>query len=123
MKILIDECLPVALADHLTSLGHECNNVRQAGLGSKKNGELLALGRGPVGCDADERSPYQASAEYGRTAPLDYRPVREIESHEGFVVPHTALCSGFAIDRSGQYRRGRVGIDRQNEPPKRKDIV
>jgi predicted nuclease of predicted toxin-antitoxin system len=46
MKILIDECLPAALAGHLTTLGHECQTVRQAGFGSKKNGELLVLAEG-----------------------------------------------------------------------------
>jgi hypothetical protein len=40
MKILIDECLPAALAASLTALGHQCDTVRQAGFGSKKNGEL-----------------------------------------------------------------------------------
>jgi predicted nuclease of predicted toxin-antitoxin system len=46
MKILIDECLPAALQGSLTSLGHECQTVRQAGFGSKKNGELLTLAEG-----------------------------------------------------------------------------
>ena len=46
MKILIDECLPVALKASLTELGHECQTVRQAGFGSKKNGELLTLAEG-----------------------------------------------------------------------------
>ncbi len=43
MKILIDECLPAALKGNLTAMGHECQTVRQAGFGSKKNGELLTL--------------------------------------------------------------------------------
>jgi hypothetical protein len=43
MKILLDECRPAALKDNLTSPGHECQTVREAGLGSKKNGELLSL--------------------------------------------------------------------------------
>jgi predicted nuclease of predicted toxin-antitoxin system len=43
MKILIDECLPAALKENLTALGHERQTVRQAGFGSKKNGELLTL--------------------------------------------------------------------------------
>jgi len=43
MKILIDECLPAALKKNLTALGHDCQTVRQAGFGSKKNGELLTL--------------------------------------------------------------------------------
>ena|ERR1700756_4492736 len=43
MKVLIDECLPAALKKNLTSLGHECRTVREAGFGAKKNGELLTL--------------------------------------------------------------------------------
>jgi predicted nuclease of predicted toxin-antitoxin system len=43
MKVLIDECLPAALKENLTALGHERQTVRQAGFGSKKNGELLTL--------------------------------------------------------------------------------
>jgi predicted nuclease of predicted toxin-antitoxin system len=46
MKILIDECLPAALKATLTELGHECETVRRAGYGSKKNGELLMLAEG-----------------------------------------------------------------------------
>jgi predicted nuclease of predicted toxin-antitoxin system len=40
--VLIDECLPAGLKEDLAALGHECQ-VRRAGFGSKKNGELLAL--------------------------------------------------------------------------------
>jgi predicted nuclease of predicted toxin-antitoxin system len=43
MKVLIDECLPAALKKNITALGHDCETVRQAGFGSKKNGELLTL--------------------------------------------------------------------------------
>lgn len=46
MKILIDECLPAALKGILAALGHECETVRRAGYGSKKNGELLTLAAG-----------------------------------------------------------------------------
>ena len=46
MKILIDECFPAALKENLTALGHQCQTVRQAGFGSKKNGELLTLAEG-----------------------------------------------------------------------------
>jgi predicted nuclease of predicted toxin-antitoxin system len=46
MKILIDECLPVELKVTRDALGHDCQTVRQAGYGSKKNGELLALAEG-----------------------------------------------------------------------------
>lgn len=46
MRILIDECLPVGMKKILKDLGHECEAVRYAGLGSKKNGELLAIADG-----------------------------------------------------------------------------
>jgi hypothetical protein len=48
MKILIDECLPDELKGTLTGMGHECQTVRTAGYGSKKNGELLTLAEGRV---------------------------------------------------------------------------
>jgi predicted nuclease of predicted toxin-antitoxin system len=61
MKILIDECLPAALKENLATLGHECQTVRQAGFGSKKNGELLTLaeGRWNVLLTSDRNIKYQ----------------------------------------------------------------
>jgi len=61
MKILIDECLPAARKENLTALGHECQTVRQAGFGSKKNGELLTLaeGRWNVLLTSDRNIKYQ----------------------------------------------------------------
>lgn len=46
MRILVDECLPAALKATLTALGHECETVRKAGFGAKKNGELLQIAEG-----------------------------------------------------------------------------
>jgi predicted nuclease of predicted toxin-antitoxin system len=61
MKILIDECLPAALKENLAALGHECQTVRQAGFGSKKNGELMTLaeGRWNVLLTSDRNIKYQ----------------------------------------------------------------
>lgn len=61
MKILVDECLPSALKGTLTALGHECETVRRAGYGSKKNGELLSLaeGRWDVLLTSDRNIKYQ----------------------------------------------------------------
>lgn len=39
MKILIDECLPHRLRNHLP--GHECQTVSFAGFGGLENGDLL----------------------------------------------------------------------------------
>jgi predicted nuclease of predicted toxin-antitoxin system len=61
MKILIDECLPDELKGTLTGMGHECQTVRTAGYGSKKNGELLTLaeGRWEVLLTSDRNIKYQ----------------------------------------------------------------
>jgi predicted nuclease of predicted toxin-antitoxin system len=61
MRILIDECLPAVLRETLAALGHECETVRRAGYGSKKNGELLSLaeGRWDVLLTSDRRIKYQ----------------------------------------------------------------
>jgi predicted nuclease of predicted toxin-antitoxin system len=61
MKILIDECLPAALRGTLTAMGYECETVRRAGYGSKKNGELLTLAEDvwDVLLTSDRRMKYQ----------------------------------------------------------------
>jgi len=61
MKILIDECLPAELKAHVIALSHECQTVRQAGFGAKKNGELLTLaeGRWDILLTSDRNIKYQ----------------------------------------------------------------
>lgn len=68
MRILIDECLPAPIIDSLTPFGHECKTVREIGLGSKKNGELLALadGKWDVFLTNDKNIKYQQNMN-GRT--------------------------------------------------------
>jgi hypothetical protein len=41
MKLLLDECVPRKLKNHL--FGVECRTVPEAGFAGKKNGELLSL--------------------------------------------------------------------------------
>jgi len=41
MKLLLDECIPRKLKNHLGA--HQCQTVPQAGLAGTKNGELLSL--------------------------------------------------------------------------------
>ena len=68
MKILIDECLPAPIIDSLIPFGHVCKTVREIGLGSKKNGELLALAEGQwdVLLTNDKNIKYQQNIK-GRT--------------------------------------------------------
>jgi predicted nuclease of predicted toxin-antitoxin system len=72
MKILIDECLPAALQGSLTALGHECQTVRKAGFGSKKNGELLMLAqnRWDVLLTSDRSIKYQQNLTGRRVSVL-----------------------------------------------------
>jgi len=61
MRILPDECIPVALKRNLSSLGHECQTVRDAGFAGEKTGELLTLaeGRWDVLLTTDRKIEYQ----------------------------------------------------------------
>jgi predicted nuclease of predicted toxin-antitoxin system len=61
MRILLDECVPVALKGNLVSLGHDCQTVREAGFAGKKNGELLTLAerRWDVLLPTDRKTEYQ----------------------------------------------------------------
>jgi len=85
MKILIDECLPSELKEALAAMGHESHTVRQAGFGSKKNGELLTI------AESRQRSQYQISAEHDWTQGLDHNPARQVQSHEGSVPAYARL--------------------------------
>jgi len=71
MKILIDECLPDELNESVGAMGHDCQTVRRAGYGSKKNGELLALaeGRWDVLLTSDRNIKYQQNMT-GRTVSI-----------------------------------------------------
>lgn len=71
MRVLIDECVPAALRETLSAMGHQCETVRRAGFGSKKNGELLALaeGRWDVLLTSDRRIKYQQNMS-GRTVAI-----------------------------------------------------
>jgi len=61
MRVLIDECLPAGLRESVAGMGHECETVRRAGYGAKKNGELLSLmeGRWDVLLTNDRNIKYQ----------------------------------------------------------------
>ena len=46
MRLLIDECLPRKVKFLFVEGGHQCETVREAGFGSKENGELLVAADG-----------------------------------------------------------------------------
>ena len=83
MRILIDECLPSELKETLTAIGHECQTVRQAGFGAKKNGELLSIAEGRwdvlLSSDRNISKTRQDAALLVVSAPL---PVRLPASHQ-----------------------------------------
>jgi predicted nuclease of predicted toxin-antitoxin system len=43
MRVLLDECSPLALKSYLRGLGHECRTAQEEGWSGRRNGELLAL--------------------------------------------------------------------------------
>ncbi len=63
MNILLDECVPRRLGQHLT--GYECKTVPQMGWGGIKNGRLLALAqeRFDVLLTADQKLQFQQNLE------------------------------------------------------------
>jgi predicted nuclease of predicted toxin-antitoxin system len=75
MKILIDEGLPDELKGTLATMGHECQTVRKAGYGSRKNGELLMLaeGRWDVLLTSDRNIKYQQNMTGRRVSILILR--------------------------------------------------
>jgi predicted nuclease of predicted toxin-antitoxin system len=75
MKILIDECVPAGLSPVLREQGYECDTVRDAGYGSKKNGDLLRLAEGnwDVFLTVDRNLKYQQNVSGRRIGILILR--------------------------------------------------
>src|SRR5205807_4396502 len=75
MTLLLDECLPRKLKFFFSERGHHCTTVREAGFGSKENGELLALAEGnyDVLITIDKNIRYQQNMADRRIAILIIR--------------------------------------------------
>ena len=67
----MDECLSAGLKRTLTAMGFQCETVRRAGYGAKKNGELpsLAEGRWDVLLTSDRNVKHQQNMT-GRTVSI-----------------------------------------------------
>ena len=91
MKILIDECLPVALKANLTVLGQRVPNGAASWLWLQEERRTLNACRGSVECAAHQRPKHQAPTEYDGEKCFYLDPLREIESHEGLVATHARL--------------------------------
>jgi predicted nuclease of predicted toxin-antitoxin system len=91
MKILIDECVPAGLSPVLRQRGYECDTVRDAGYGSKKNGELLRLAEGKwdVFLTIDKNIKYQQNVSGRKIAILILR-VRSNRLPD--VLQHLSSC-------------------------------
>jgi predicted nuclease of predicted toxin-antitoxin system len=92
MKILIDECVPAKLKGALTALGHECQTVREAGFGSKKNGELLSIAEGnwDVLLTSDRNIKYQQNMAGRKVAILI---LCATSNRMKDLLPLTPLCA------------------------------
>lgn len=82
MKVLLDECVPERLREHLT--GHETHSARFAGFSGRKNGELLRLAEDSgydVLLTVDQGIPYQQSTASRRIAVIVLRaPGNDIDT-------------------------------------------
>jgi PIN like domain len=109
MRVLIDECLPAGLTEPFAVLGHECETVRRAGYGAKKNGELLSLmeGQWDVLLTNDRNIKYQ---QHERSECLDLGSLREIEPYGGFAAAHARLHPGSPLDPARPCGRGRAAL-------------
>ena len=76
----------------LTTMGHECETVRRAGYGSKKNGELLSLaeGRWDVLLTSDSRIKYQQNMT-GRKVSIVV--LRAKSNRMGDLLPLMPACA------------------------------
>lgn len=90
MRILIDECIPRKLKNHLP--GHYCQTVQKAGLAGKKNGQLLAIAD-QMGFDVlltmDKSIQYQQSIAGRRIAIVAFRAT---SNRLGALLPLIPAC-------------------------------
>jgi predicted nuclease of predicted toxin-antitoxin system len=101
MKLLLDECVPRKLKNHLT--GIDCQTVPEAGLAGKKNGELLSLAERAgfqVFLTVDQGIEYQQNLQ-GRNIGIVL--VRAKSSRLGDLLPHVQdILKTIESIRSGQ---------------------
>ncbi len=87
MRLLLDECLPRRLKNHLP--GIECQTVPEAGLAGKKNGELLSRAE-QTGFQAfltiDQGIEYQQDLQGRKIAVV---VIRTKSSRLDDLLPHT----------------------------------
>jgi predicted nuclease of predicted toxin-antitoxin system len=103
MKILVDECLPAPIVKSLAPFGHECKTVREVGLASRKNGELLSLadGKWDVLLTNDRNMKYQQNL-IGKT--ISIMILCANSNRLGDLLPLMPAC----LEALGTIQRGQV---------------
>jgi predicted nuclease of predicted toxin-antitoxin system len=91
MKILIDECAPIALKTALVAGGYDSTTVQEAGWSGKENGELLALAEAgfDVLITVDSNLRHQQNLTGRKIALLI---VRARSNRVADLQPHFAAC-------------------------------
>src|ERR1700676_2024460 len=116
MRVLIDECLPAELRDLLAEFSYECETVRGAGLGSKKNGELLTLAEGSwdVLVTSDKSIRFQQNMAGRKIAVL---MLRAKSTRIADLIPLIPACAeALELIRPGEVRAVGEGRGRDCEP-------
>ena len=100
MRVLLDECVPRRFKNELSS--HDCHSVPEAGLGGKKNGELLILAEQQgfeVFITLDKGIPYQQNLAGRQLAVV---LIRAASNRLQDLLPHAAKClQAIAVARPG----------------------
>jgi hypothetical protein len=90
MKILLDECVPRPFCKIFQE--HECLDVRRAGFGGKRNGELLTLSEAngfDIFVTVDKSIPYQQNLK-DRTIAL---VILDVQSNKlSDLLPYAPAC-------------------------------
>jgi hypothetical protein len=99
MRVLIDECVPRPFKFTLTGQDHTCATVIEAGLGGKKNGELLRLAETAldVFITVDQGLEYQQNLGRMKIAVV---VIRSRSNRFADLEPHAPAC--LAVLRSIQ---------------------
>lgn len=98
MRVLLDECSPLALKSYLLGLGHECRSAQEEGWSGRRNGELLGLAekRLDVLVTVDANLRFQQSLGGRRIAIVI---LRARSNRLAELRPHFSACAA-AIERT-----------------------
>jgi len=102
MRVLLDECIPRDFCKSFRE--HDCHDVRRAGFGGKRNGELLILAEAngfDVLITVDKSIPYQQNLKDRSIALL----ILDVQSNK---LPDLLPCAPMCLSALWSIKPGQV---------------